>query len=200
MTPSFDNAPLATPAPAASAGVAVDDAPRALGLGSSSSFNDDSSSGPSALLTADAGAPVDVVQRGLAMVPDSCDDTAVSAALARMLLVAEDTPPVHPTTVDGIPPTPSLVVTTANASPSAVATTTATPPRAATTTTTTLAVAPRFHHPWFRASNWFTLGAKSSRTPRWMLHYLGRSSHHHALILPIQACGSGSWQKLQRRR
>ncbi|RLN30029.1 CBS domain-containing protein CBSX6-like [Panicum miliaceum] len=130
-----------TPAPAA-----IDAVPREYAM--TPSFNDDTSSDPSAppaspAPATSAGAAVDVAPREHDTAPDSYDDSAVSLALARMLLVAGDTPPVQTATVDGIPPAPatSLAASTAAASPPAEATITAAPPRAATTTTT-LEVAP----------------------------------------------------------
>ena len=129
MSPSLNDCtntelsdPYATPAPVSSTRAAIDAASREYDL--RTCFIEDSTSGIPAPSSATA---VVVAPRE----PVVDDDTDVSLALARMLLVTVDTPPAPTTTVDGIPPTPA----TSLAATAAAKTTTA-PSRAAVTTAT----------------------------------------------------------------
>ena len=121
---------LATPAPVASAGVdfAVAD------VGAAAQVH---AGGPCSNDDPDPRRPAPSTDAAAGVAPIKEDE--VSLALARMLLVAGDAPPVPTTNVDGNPLTPT---TSLAASPPAEATTTEVPPRAATTTTTTLASVP----------------------------------------------------------
>jgi len=136
MSPSLNDCtntelsdPYATPAPVSSTRAAIDAASREYDL--RTCFIEDSTSGIPAPSSATA---VVVAPRE----PVVDDDTDVSLALARMLLVTVDTPPAPTTTVDGIPPTPatSLAATAAAAFSPAAAKTTTAPSRAAVTTAT----------------------------------------------------------------